>query len=358
MAEFTIGPWSLVSARLLAVGVLAYAVAAGFTARRGFAERRPDRLSTLGTTATLACLAVLLWVVGPRALPAPFGPALLLVLVSSAVFSLVYTALQLQRLVDRLRDALPPALVTVGPKDEEVRRKTPHLLMGFILAAYAGVGHFILLGLSQIGLGDPGEPRSNLLAAVAEPWPVSGHLVALWWVLFLLLALLPVELIRLRTPDAPFPFKRTILSRLRSREEGLMGAHIHMTAALATAWLLVAADPDKWRTGIPACLAILAVTVFADSASALAGKRWGRRKWFHNPDKSWLGSAAGTAVAFLVCLPLLGAPVAVLAAALFLLVDLLAPVPFPLSDNLLNPLGLAAVLVAAQGHIDPLLPWF
>ncbi len=355
MADLTIGPWSLVSARLLAVGTAAYAVAAGFYASRGFRLRLPDRLSSIGTTVALGCLAVLLWVVGPAALPSPFGPSLLVVLVASAVFALVYTALQLQRLVDRLRDALPP----IRPiADAEARRKMPHLVMGLMMLYYVGVGHVLVLGIALLSVGTPGEAFSNLIAVRDAPVWYAGHVIGLWWLLFLLFALLPVELIRLRTPDAPFPFKRTILSRLRSREEGLMGAHIHMTVALAAAWLVVAPDPAMWATGVPSCLAILAVTVFADSASALAGKRWGRRKWFHNADKSYLGSAAGTVVAFLVCLPLVGPAVAILCAAVFLVVDFVGPIPLPVSDNLLNPLGLAALLVSVQGSVHPLLPGF
>jgi dolichol kinase len=357
VAEFTIGPWSLVSARMLSVGTAVYAVACAFYVRRGFALRLHDRWSSLGTTLAMVALAGLLWTVGPQVLPSPFGPALVAVLVASAVVTLAYTALQLQKVLDRVRQALPLPPMR-GIVDPEARRKTPHLVMGLILVCYAGLGHLVVRGLALIGVGEPGEARSNLLAARDAPFDVSGHLVGLWWLLFVLYALLPIELIRLRTPDAPFPFKATILSRLRSKEAGLMGAHIHMTAALATAWMLVAPDPARWHTTVPACLALLAVTVFADSASALAGMRWGKAKWIHNRDKSYLGSAAGTLVAFLVTLPLVGAPVAILCALVFLLLDIIAPVPLHVSDNLLNPLGLAVLLVAVRDSVHPLIPGF
>lgn len=355
MADFTIGPWSLVSAHLLSAGTAAYALFAAGHTRRGFRQHLADRWSSLGTTLCLVAIAILLWTVGPRVLPSPSAPSLLAVLVGSAMLALGYTALRLQRVLDRIRAHLPPIPVTA---DEEARRKTPHLMMGLITLYYVGLGTLLMTGLALTRLADTQEAYPNLVAARDAPVWVAGHLLGLWWVLFLLYALLPVELIRLRAPDAPFPFKRTILSRLRSHEAGLLGAHVHMTAGLATAWLLVAPDPTTWSRDVPACLAILVVTVFADSASALAGRRWGRTKWFHNPNKSYLGSAAGTFVAFAVTVPLVGPAVAVLCAAVFLTMDVLGPVPFPVSDNLLNPLGLAVVLMVVRDAIHPLIPGF
>jgi hypothetical protein len=49
---------------------------------------------------------------------------------------------------------------------------------------------------------------------------------------------------------------------------------------------------------------------------------------------------------------------AVVTAAAFLAVDIVAPIPFSVSDNLLNPLVLAGVYVALQGHLDPWLPYY
>ena len=109
---------------------------------------------------------------------------------------------------------------------------------------------------------------------------------------------------------------------------------------------------------MPAILAMLAVTVLADAASALIGIRFGWRRWAHNAGKTYVGSAAGTAVAFIAALPFVGAPLAALSAAVFLIVDVAAPVPIPVSDNILNPLALAGLYVAAAGLAEPLFPFY
>jgi dolichol kinase len=353
---FVTGPWSQAIAQVLAVGTLLYAVACAFHVRRAFRARLEDRWSALGTTLTLLGLAVALLLWGPAVLPTPFGATLLIPLVGGVLFTLLFTALRLQRLVERLKQALP--LPAAPEMDHETRRKTPHLLMGLNLLVYAGGGHLWLSGLAWLdGLLAPPVPH-NLAAAADAPWLSGGHAVALWLLLAILYLLLPVELVRLRFPDAEYPWKRIILTRLRSREAGLMGAHIHMSAALCLCLLLLTRDPGGWGTAVPACLAVLSVTVFADAASALVGRRWGRRKWFHNPNKSYLGSAGGTVVAVLVALPFVGVAGAVAAAAVFLAMDILGPIPLPVSDNLLNPLGLAALFLAAPGLARPLLPYY
>ena len=121
-------------------------------------------------------------------------------------------------------------------------------------------------------------------------------------------------------------------------------------------WL--AKDPAQWDATIPAAAAMLVVTVFADAASALVGIRWGERKLPHNRRKSYMGALGGTAVAFGATLPLLGLEGAVVSAAVFLAIDLIAPVPIFVSDNLLYPVTLAVVYLAIVDHIHPWIPYY
>jgi dolichol kinase len=248
--------------------------------------------------------------------------------------------------------------------DPEQRRKTPHLLMGLFLPLYLAVGSLMLKGLWELSRKGPvldREAFANLYAATHTadgPWLVAGQTVGLFGLLLLLYCILPTELLRLRYPELSYPFKAIITSRLRKREKGLFGAHYYLAATTPLAALWLTRDPAHWDVTIYAVLAIISVSVFADAASALVGIRFGKRKWFHNPGKSYLGSAGGTVVAFALVLPLVGLPMAVVTAAVFLIVDILAPVPFPVSDNILNPLVLGAVYVAMQGHLDPLLPYY
>lgn len=349
--ELTAGPWDQGASVLIAVGSLAYALACGLHVRRAFQARLPDRWSAAGTTLALVVIAGIMAFFGPRILPSPFGPSLLLVIVGGVLFTLLFTAFRLQRVVEQLKQALPlPPLAQ--PTDHETRRKVPHLLMGCGLLLYAGLGHFLLVGI--VLASGPAADR-NLLAVRDAPWAASGHLLGIWALLAVLFILLPVELVRLRFPDTDYPWKRIILSRLRRREAGLMGAHIHMCVGLAAAYLVLSTDLARWPITVPACIALFAVTVFADTASALAGMRWGTTKWFHNPGKSYVGSIGGTLVAFLVAMPFVGIPMAIASALVFLLVDVVGPVPIPISDNLLNPGALALLYAALPNAITPMV---
>ncbi|HUR61955.1 MAG TPA: hypothetical protein VM286_06285 [Candidatus Thermoplasmatota archaeon] len=350
---FSAGPGSIAAAHALAAATLAYAIACGFHARRALRLKLADRWSTVGTTVCLAALAVALEVWGADLLPSPFGVTLLLLLVAGLLFTLLFTALRLQRIVERLKQALP--LPPAPAMHHETRRKLPHLMMGFGLLFYVGAAHFLLLAIAGLhSLVAP--PPSNLVAAGTAPWVWSGHLLSAWTLLAILFLLLPVELTRLRFPEADYPWKQIILPRLRSHEGGLMGAHIHMSAALSLCYVLLGHDLARWDAAVPATLAMLCVSVFADAASALFGIRWGRSKWPHSQGKSYIGSAAGTLVAFFVALPFVGAWGALAAAAVFLAMDLVGPIPLPVSDNLLNPLALTALFVAFPGLVHPVLP--
>jgi dolichol kinase len=163
---------------------------------------------------------------------------------------------------------------------------------------------------------------------------------------------------RLRFPETGYPFKALILNNLRAKESGLFGAHYYILAALALAALWLTRDPASWPHAIPAVIAVIAVTVFADSASALVGVRWGRMRWPHNHGKTLVGTAGGTFVAFAVALPFVGPIAAAAAGIAFMVVDIAAPVPVPVSDNLLNPIVLAATFTLLGPWLAPLIPFY
>lgn len=379
---FAMGDASVAAARALAVGA---ALHGGLTLRftlRAFQARLADRWSATGATAVLFALAVVLWQDGAQALPAPFSVGLVVVYLLGIAVTLTYTAGRYHDRIDRFRerfgDRLNALLSELVPEeraeawrrireqwqqDAEMRRKTPHLMMGLFLALYAALGFLLLRGIWRAGYGGgclDGAPEGiwNLCVASHGPWLAGGHLVAVFGLFVLLFAIAPTEFLRLQYPELSYPFKQTILSRLREREVGLFGAHFYIVAALPLAALWVARDPATWPTTVPAVVALLSVTVFADSASALFGMRWGRRRLPHNAGKTWIGAWGGTAVAFLVALPLTGWTMAAVTAAVFLVLDLAAPVPVPVSDNILNPVGLAVAYVLGAPWLDPMIPYY
>lgn len=378
---FSVGPLSHGFAMFLAGGTLAYAVLTGLYTVRAFRIRLEDRWSSAVATLTVAALGWLLAERGAVLLPAPFSIVLAATFVAAIVVTLTYTLGRYQERIERftaafgermerlLAEKLPEEryaewqrMRATWQADKEGRRKLPHLLMGVVVPLYAFVGYGVLRAASGLA-ADRGadEVAINLAAAShAEPgtWLVAGQLVGPTALLGLLYLLVPTELLRLRFPELSYPFKSVILSRLRKREKGLFGAHYYIAAAVPLAALWLTREPAHWDVTIPAVMAIVAVAVFADAASALVGTRLGKRKWFHNPKKSYLGSLGGTVVAFLVALPFVGLPVAIASALVFLVLDIVAPVPFPVSDNLLNPLGLALCYDLMQGQLAPMIPYY
>lgn len=382
---FLVGPVSRGAAALLAGMTGTYAAFTGLYALRGLRARLEDRWSAVVATLVMAGLAWTLWTDGARLLPAPFSVLVLVVAVGGIAFTLTYTLGEYQRRIERFKaqfgDRVTHLLAALVPEERqaewqrlranfqpspEERRKTPHLLMGVFLLFYAALGWFILRGVWDLLYGadatilnlDGGEGIRNLYLASHSGWLAAGHLFSMTALLALLYILVPTELLRLKYPELSYPFKTIILSRLRSRERGLFGAHYYLAAAMPLAVLLLTRDPTRWDVTIPAVGALIVITVFADAASALVGIRWGEAKWFHNSKKSYLGSLGGTVVAFAATLPLLGIEGAIVGAVVFLFIDIIAPVPLPVSDNLLNPVALALVFGYAAHTFTPWIPFY
>lgn len=386
---FVVGDVARTCAAILAGGTAVYAFLTGLYAVRAFRHGLEDRWSAAVATLVMAGLAVLLFTDGAQLLPAPFSVGLVVVFVGAGLVTVTYTLGRYKERIERfqamfgerldqiLERSLPEeryaewqrmrASWTTATQDPEQRRKGPHLLLGVVvLPLYAAVGFLVLRGAWELSYqGVPiafdSEGIANLgIVTHAEPgtWLVAGNLFTLFCLLGLLYCLVPTELLRLRYPELSYPFKSIILNRLRKRERGLFGAHYYLAAAIPLMALAVTRDRAHWDVTIFAVLSAVAVAVFADAVSALVGTRWGRRKWFHNPGKSYLGSAGGTLVAFAVAAPFVGVPVAIATAAVFLVLDILAPVPFPVSDNLLNPMALAALYLVLLPHLDPWIPYY
>ncbi len=381
MDELVIGPVTVWTNRVLALIILGYAALVARFTVNAFRVRLADRWSAGLAVPVLAGLAAALWL-RPDLHPAPFSLWSLAAAIGGVIATLTWTLGRYQDLVDRFRESfgerLNALLADTVPEDRlarlqtlrerfqwshEARRKTPHLLMGIFLVWYAVAGHYLVFGMWRLfqGGAEPvgaGEAAINLYHVAHGPWLAAGHHTGIFALLLVLFVLLPTELLRLRFPELGYPFKAIILTRLREKEHGIFGAHLYIIATLPLAALWLAEDAATWPRTVPAILAVLAVTVFADAASALFGRRFGRRKWFHNDNKTYLGSVAGTLVAFAVALPFTGVVMAVAAAAAFLLVDAIAPVPIHITDNILNPLALAVVFWVGQAALAPMMPWY
>lgn len=318
--------------------------------RRAFRDGLADRWSAAVALVLLLLVGAGLAWRGERGLPFPFSGSL----VAWAVAASLVPAIHLRF---RTRFPLPPAHRGAGSKEE--RRKGFHLVMGLVLAGYLFLGGWALR-LITWGWGLVPcacvETRSNL-AAVGATAAGAGQVFSLWVLVGVMLLMLPLELARLARPEGPYVLQRFTELRLRERERRLFGHHLYILIGTVAALLWLAGDPASWGHVVPLVLATVAVTVFADAASAVAGIRWGRTKLPHNPGKSYVGSLAGLVVAFAVAVPFVGLLGATMGALAFLAVDLVAPKPIPVSDNLLNPTLLAGLYSLAAGHLAPMGPW-
>jgi dolichol kinase len=111
-------------------------------------------------------------------------------------------------------------------------------------------------------------------------------------------------------------------------------------------------EGNDWGPPLLALGILLAITFFdfqaaacavfqicvADGAASLAGQRWGTRKLFYSPRKSYWGSFAFFTAAFFCQLFLVPLKVNLLLAAAGTLIESLSPDPW---DNLLVPAGVA-----------------
>lgn len=381
--DWTIGPASVWGNTVLVAILALYTTGIGFYAIRALQNRLEDRWSSVFAGLATAALTIVFWYDGERLLPAPFNVFVLVMALVALAILFTYTLGRYKEKIQRFQEEtghrLNALLEELVPKDRlelirhwrrrlrpdpEAFRKTPHLLMGVFIACYLALGYLVLSGLWTAligGMPGTGEGAQNLHAAFTHPeapWLVAGHVFSLMLLLTLFVFVTPNEFLRLQYPELSYPFKQTILRAMRKKEEGLFGAHVYILVGLPLAIVWLTWDPTDWSVTLPAVVALLAVSIFADAASALIGRRFGRTTWFHNAGKTYYGTLAGACTAVVVALPFVGLPMALVSAGVFVLVDVLAPIPLPVTDNILNPLGLALAYRLGASALDPWLPFY
>lgn len=162
-------------------------------------------------------------------------------------------------------------------------------------------------------------------------WPQGGRLIALWLVLVLF-----VETARLRLPKVGKLLAGFFDGMIRETERKHYSGIFHTTVGCLAAMLIAEGDPVI----VSAAIGQLA---FADTASALAGKAFGRVKIGRGP-KTLEGALAGVSVGFASALLFGVRPGAALAAALAGALIELVPSSEWSNDNMWIPTGCAAVL--------------
>lgn len=134
--------------------------------------------------------------------------------------------------------------------------------------------------------------------------------------------------------------RRIFTPALREGEVGGYMASLFFLSAMFVVTLLLP---------LPLAAGAMAVLTYGDPAASFAGRRWGRHKWRHNPQKSvegTLGMFGVSSALLLAALPGVHPATAVLAA---LAASLFESLPLKIGDNLVIPLLAGMVLTTDIG---------
>lgn len=224
-----------------------------------------------------------------------------------------------------------------------LEREGPGFLLALTLLG-VGVGSALLLSgrLSQPTYRSLFHVIAGSFFLLILLQSVHVHFIALTLALDLLLVAEYVR--RIDDPRSPLVrfVHRIFNPALREGEtSGYMASLFFLSAMLLVTLLLP----------LMQAAAAMAVLTFGDPAASLFGRRWGRHKWRHNPQKSVEGTLAmfgASSVLLLAAAPAAGlhpatALLAALAASLF------ESLPLRIGDNLVIPLLAGMVLVTDIG---------
>lgn len=164
------------------------------------------------------------------------------------------------------------------------------------------------------------------------------------------------ELFLNRKPNYEYVFKRSFEKTRRSEEVGSIDSHIPMILGIVLGIIILIynAPYDSDPRYLNASNAMILPTVFADMTACIIGKAWGRRKWWFDPRKSYLGSTAGVLVTAAITIPLVGIPLGLVSVGVFLLADLIFPL-WNLTDNYTYPMLCAIIYRIAFTWISPMV---
>lgn len=260
----------------------------------------------------------------------------------------------------------PGAQLAAFTVKAELRRKGIHFFILCLLLAYL-IGHLVFHYVwhyaypALLVVSTPENAENVRLLATMDPYRAGNvilmfALVSVWVVQGL------IEIIRLNWPHLAYPFQKTLHKNQRRTETGMFSAHVYMMPAIYAAGLLLFWNLDTLDAGAHAMIALIAVSVFGDTAAALVGRQFGRHKWRWFPSKSYEGSVAGVVVSFCSAVLFVGPGVALAAAGVFLFTDI-GLAKLELSDNWTTPLVLGVVFRLLIGAVTPLVafpvlaPW-
>lgn len=230
---------------------------------------------------------------------------------------------------------------------QEFIRKLPHLCMAVLILGFDPIGshlmHFTDIQkynyynfINEGGIIFDYVLRLNNLeiGSYAVKLLMGSGIVFLW----------VLDLHVLLAPKKWFFMKDYLVYAFRKKEQSTMADFVVMFLSILLMIIFLTFNPETKMQGTFVALAGIATLCFADSAGVFVGKTLGRHRLSPRARKTWEGAIAGTLTAFLVSLPFLTWPFALVVAGAYLLVDLATP-KLPMSDNILVPLVITAIFI-------------
>ncbi len=249
------------------------------------------------------------------------------------------------------------------PVDElvnEVKRKIPHLVSAATILCYLFAGKWLIQWSwvhfhSRTSWSSPGTIMVRQLAH--GPTLEAGAVAAVLMFLGMFFFALPTEILRLTYPTQRHFLDRIILSSMRKRERGIFVAHFYYLLSLSFGVILLTYFSPNDRFSVFAPMALIMIVALGDSAAALVGRRFGSHHIHFNQRKTYEGLIGGFAASVGGALLFVGIPLALLGGAVFVLIDLATP-KVPITDNILNPVGIAVAFLAAAALLNPMMPFY
>ena len=137
---------------------------------------------------------------------------------------------------------------------------------------------------------------------------ITPHWFSFWFFGVLTVSVWAIDHVRIVRPELNAWFLGKFEGMYRPAE---VMAYSGILWTLFGCWAVMGIFPDK-----PIVLSVLGFLIFGDAVAAIAGKRWGKRPWPHNPQKTMEGSAAFALVSTIWASLFLPFPVALISACI------------------------------------------
>lgn len=172
-----------------------------------------------------------------------------------------------------------------------------------------------------------------------------------------------MEILRLRSPKTPGILKKVLQETRRVTEVYTFSAHIPLIIGFITStfFLYIHAIflPQYGFISLMSACNVIVTASLADATACLIGRKFGKKYWSVNHEKTILGTLCGAIVALLVSSFFIGWFAGVITVTIFMIIDIFSN-KIHITDNLFYPLVLSVIYSIFLPLFNPILSenWF